>query len=65
MKNNYRNIFLEQPRRGKTRGALITPHKRSAVWGQLGIILALLFLSTSCRERVEPPTPYDIPIPKG
>ena len=27
------NIFLEQPRRGKTREALITPHKRSAVWG--------------------------------
>ena len=25
--------FLEQPRRGKTREALITPHKRSAVWG--------------------------------
>jgi len=29
LKNNY----LEQPRRGKTREALITPHKRSAVWG--------------------------------
>ena len=29
----YQNIFLEQPRRGKTREALITPHKRSAVWG--------------------------------
>ena len=28
------NTFLEQPRRGKTREALITPHKRSAVWGQ-------------------------------
>ncbi len=28
------SIFLEQPRRGKTREALITPHKRSAVWGQ-------------------------------
>ncbi len=27
------NYFLEQPRRGKTREALITPHKRSAVWG--------------------------------
>ena len=25
--------ILEQPRRGKTREALITPHKRSAVWG--------------------------------
>ena len=30
----YENIFLEQPRRGKTREALITPHKRSAVWGE-------------------------------
>ena len=28
------NNILEQPRRGKTREALITPHKRSAVWGQ-------------------------------
>ena len=29
----YQNYFFEQPRRGKTREALITPHKRSAVWG--------------------------------
>ena len=29
----YQNYFLEQPRRGKTREALITPHKHSAVWG--------------------------------
>ena len=29
-----KNIFLKKPRRGKTREALITPHKRSAVWGQ-------------------------------
>ena len=27
-----RNYFLKQPRRGKTREALITPYKRSAVW---------------------------------
>ena len=27
------NIFLEQPRRGKTHEVLITPYKRSAVWG--------------------------------
>ncbi|MCR4827080.1 MAG: hypothetical protein K5882_09065 [Bacteroidales bacterium] len=25
--------FLEQPRRGKTREAQVTPYKRSAVWG--------------------------------
>ena len=28
-----KNIFLKQPRSGKTHEALITPHKRSAVWG--------------------------------
>ena len=31
MNDDY--IFLEQPRRGKTREAQITPYKRSAVWG--------------------------------
>ena len=34
MLNIYKNFFLKQPRRGKTREALITPHKRSAVWGE-------------------------------
>ena len=29
----YQNSFLKQPRRGKTHEVLITPHKRSAVWG--------------------------------
>ena len=29
----FKTSFLEQPRRGKTREALITPYKRSAVWG--------------------------------
>ena len=28
-----RNHFLKQPRRGNTREAQLTPHKRSAVWG--------------------------------
>ena len=28
-----RNNFLKQPRRGNTREAQLTPHKRSAVWG--------------------------------
>ena len=27
------------------------------------IVIVVCF--TSCRERIEPPTPYDIPIPKG
>ena len=31
--NTIRHFFLEQPRRGKTREAQLTPHQRSAVWG--------------------------------
>ena len=27
-------MFLKQPRRGKTHEVQLTPHKRSAVWGQ-------------------------------
>ena len=42
----YQNIFLKQPRRGKTREALITPHKRSAVWG---LVLLLLITSASAQ----------------
>ena len=42
----YQNIFLKQPRRGKTREALITPHKRSAVWG---LVLILLVTSVSAQ----------------
>ena len=42
----YQNIFLKQPRRGKTREALITPHKRSAVWG---LVLILLVNSASAQ----------------
>ena len=42
----YQNIFLKKPRRGKTREALITPHKRSAVWG-----LMLLLLVTSASAQ--------------
>ena len=41
-----KEIFLKQPRRGKTREAQLTPHKATAaVWGLL--ILATLFL-TAC-----------------
>ncbi len=51
--------FLEQPRRGKTREALITPHKRSAVWGltqapkaALCCIIVMAVLCTACdRDR--------------
>ena len=45
----------------------LTPHKRhrSIMWGSAHIILILTFLATSCRDRVECPTPYEIPIPKG
>ena len=31
-----KKLFLEQPRRGKTREAQITPHKRGAVWRSSG-----------------------------
>ncbi|MBR6174581.1 MAG: ABC transporter permease [Bacteroidales bacterium] len=41
------NTFLEQPRRGKTREAQITPHKRSAVWGGTPKILNILGLATA------------------
>ena len=33
--------FLEQPRRGNTREAQITPHKRSAVWGPTETLTAM------------------------
>ena len=46
-KNNIMNTFLEQPRRGKTREAQITPHKRSAVWGGTPKILNILGLATA------------------
>ena len=76
MRNNYINIFLEQPRRGKTREAQLTPHKaiavvwgvahlRNAVWGAVPIILFLALIATSCRDRIDPPTPYNLQIPKG
>ncbi len=76
MRNNYINIFLEQPRRGKTREAQLTPHKaiavvwgvahmRNAAWGAMPIILFLALIATSCRDRIDPPTPYNLQIPKG
>ena len=49
-----KNYFLKQPRRGKTREALITPHKAIAVvWGQrqhllIARILTLLLLTLVC-----------------
>ena len=33
--------FLEQPRRGNTREAQITPHKQSAVWGTTDVLTAM------------------------
>ncbi|MBO7494030.1 MAG: outer membrane lipoprotein carrier protein LolA [Bacteroidales bacterium] len=42
----YQNIFLKQSRRDKTHEALITPHKRSAVWG---LVLLLLVTSASAQ----------------
>ena len=54
-----KNIFLEQPRRGKTHEMLITPCQRSAVWGRspqrsVGmvavILLVLSVLVTACSK---------------
>lgn len=50
--------FLKQPRRGNTREAQVTPHKRSAVWGEshkalaavLGLVLLLLISSVSAQS---------------
>ncbi len=71
--------FPKQPRRGNTREAQLTPHKRSAVWGtthkrsavwgmshkRSTALLVLLILCTACRDRNGSPTPYEVPIPKG
>ncbi len=63
------NHFLEQPRRGKTREAQLTPHKRSAVWGmsrkRSATLLILLILCAACHDHTIPPTPYNLQIPKG
>ncbi len=56
-----KNIFLKQPRRGNTREAQITPHKRSAVWGSSGArsavwprmsVILLILLLTGCRMSI-------------
>ena len=64
---NIINIFLEQSRRDKTHEVQLTPHcaPTSLVWGNAPIILCLAFLCISCRDRVDPPTPYNLQIPKG
>ena len=56
-----KDIFLKQPRRGNTREAQITPHKRSAVWGssdarravwpRMSVILLILLLA-GCRMSI-------------
>ena len=56
--------------RRQERSRHLTPYKRrrSAVWGILPIsisIITLVFLCTACRERIDPPTPLNIEIPKG
>ena len=48
----FRNIFLKQSRRDKTREAQLTPHKAQAtVWGSACVIL-LAVLLTACRMSV-------------
>ena len=60
------NTFLKQPRRGHT---LVTPHKRSAVWGRShkrsavwGLLLIfLLFCATSCNSPSKEPKAQTTP----
>ena len=48
---NIKIFFLEQPRRGKTREAQITPYKRSVVWG---LMLIFMFMCTySCHSALK------------
>ena len=51
--NILKKIFLKQPRRGKTREALITPHKRSAVWG----MMMLLLVTSASAQTLKKATP--------
>ena len=49
-------VFLEQPRRGNTCEAQLTPHKRSAVWGDHGSVAqcsALVRSAAQCSARVQ------------
>ena len=51
-----------------TAGKASMPRQKPSIRTKLKclcVFLILLFLSAACRERVEPPTPYDIPVPKG
>jgi len=48
--------------------AALQPAKRNNLMKRHTIHIVILILAlflASCRDRVEPPTPYDIPIPKG
>ncbi len=53
------NKFLKQPRRGKTREAQLTPHKRSAVWGRsaVWVLVTILLMSTASAQTMKKATP--------
>ena len=53
------NIFLEQPRRGKTREMQLTPNKRSAVWGWT-LIAIMMCLSVVVYGQQAQPTPWTL-----
>ena len=61
---NILNIFLKQPRRGKTREVQVTPHKRSAVWGEshkalaaVWSLLLLLLISSVSAQSLQKASP--------
>ena len=51
---NMLKIFLEQSRRDKTREAQLTPHKRSAMWG---VVVMLLLVTSSQAQTLKKATP--------
>ncbi|MBO7491868.1 MAG: TolC family protein [Bacteroidales bacterium] len=53
------NIFLEQPRRGKTREMQLTPNKRSAVWGWT-LIAIMMCLSVVVYGQQAQPTHWTL-----
>ena len=48
-----KNTFLKQPRRGNTREVQLTPHKRSAVWG----VMMLLLVTSASAQTLKKATP--------
>jgi len=50
---NILEIFLEQPRRGKTHEVQLTLHKRCAMWG----VILLFLVTTGSAQTLKKATP--------